>query len=510
MADEPRIIAVPTGSAEIRDQLLQDMMLAARDMGIADPPVEPGTDWYVLCEALSQQELVGLANISAAADDANVLTATGAALDKIREGLGLPIVEPTGASGKVKITVAGVTTINPGTILKLGNGLKFETVGTYVNPADGDEIDVQAMSTGAGTNATGGTLIQFVTPPTNVSKEAKVSTGEPLTEGTDAENDDRKRARILNTLQNKPGGGNWGELRQIVLDNFGGVQDCYVYPAPGGPGSQLIVPVRDFDIENNDFSRTTTSVTTTAVRDKLQEESNTGIDTVIRASADEEVDFTLKIDIPESALAGGNGQGWTDQVPWPQLESSDAGIVQIAVAGVGADLDQLTLTADTATAPVDGQTQIAWWSPDDRKFYTALVLSHSGSSGAWVVTLDRPLVGKDGGAPFDGDFISPNAQNLEAYGRDWVNLFRGLGPGKLTEDSDRIPRANRHPEVANEDPSSVTATFLTSFNAKHPEITDIEFGSAVQTSPTTPASVDDSPNVLIPRHFAVYPKSTIS
>jgi hypothetical protein len=39
---------------------------------------------------------------------------------------------------------------------------------------------------------------------------------------------------------------------------------------------------------------------------------------------------------------------------------------------------------------------------------------------------------------------------------------------------------------------------------KHSEITDIELGYAPTTTPTVPASVDDPPNILVPRHFAVY------
>jgi hypothetical protein len=122
-----------------------------------------------------------------------------------------------------------------------------------------------------------------------------------------------------------------------------------------------------------------------------------------------------------------------------------------------------------------------------------------------VLDLDRPLVGKDGVGPTVGDFISPNAQNLEAYGNTWVSLFSTLGTGEITSDVNLLPRSLRHPYSTDEDPHSITNASLARFATKHPEISDIEFGSAAQTSPTVPATVDDSPNVITPGKFAIYP-----
>ncbi len=496
------IIQVPSGSAELRDQWLQDYRLAAIDTGVAEPPVEPGTDAYLIAEANAQLGLVGLANISISAKDINVLEATGEALDAIREADGIPITEPSGSTGKVIVTVAGPTTIGSGTVLKLPNGLRIQTVGTVINPADQQEIDVAAIDTGSLTNLKGGSAVQFVAAPTNIAAAAKVSSDFPLTGGTDAETDARKRDRILNTRRNKPAGGNWAYWRQFVLDNFAAAVDTYVYPAPGGPSSQLIVPVRAFDRDNNDYSRVPSTALTQAIRNAVQTDANSGVETVVRGPANELVDFTLKIEIPDSALSGGNGQGWTDATPWPPLLAGDSNT--ITITAVGADNDVITVDAITTTAPTAGQTQVAWWSKADRKFYTALVVSYTGATGAWVLTLDRPLVGIDGVGPASGDYVCPNAQNLAAYGESWVALFESLGPGEMTTDTDRIPRSLRNPHAADEDPYSITATTLATFTGKHPEITNYSLGHSPTTSPTVPATVDDSPNILVPQRFAVY------
>ncbi len=503
MADTAGTITVPKNSQEIRDQFLRDITLAAQDTGVEDPPITPGSDWFILAEGVSQTTMVGLANGAIGQEDTNVLTATGEPLDRIREGYGLPVVSAAGSSGKIKITVSGTTTIGSGTVLKLSNGLRFQTVGTYINPADGDEINVTAIDTGTATNAAAGAVIRFVSPPINVSTDAAVSSGSPLTGGTDVEGDERKRDRILNTLRNKPAGGNWGYIRQLVLDNFGGVRDVYIYPALGGPSSQKVVPVKEFDVANNDYSRAPSSAALQTIRGLIHANMPTGVETVVQAPTDEEVDFTVLLEIPDSALSGGNGQGWLDPTPWPSLEVADAG--DVAITAVNSDNDELTLDAETATEPVDGQTRVAWWSAADRKFYSALVTAHSGAAGAWVITLDRPLVGIDGLGPQVDDYVCPDAANLGKYGDSWVSTFGDLGPGENTADSNRLPRAKRHPFASDEDPSSITNTALTRLSQNHSEITDIDFGVNATTSPTVPASVDDPPNILVPGKFAVYP-----
>lgn len=502
MAEKVGVIVVPSGSAELRDQWLQDVRLAAIDTGVAEPPIAPGTDNYLQAEANAQLAMIALANISIASKRISVLDAEGDDLDKIREGDGLPVVEPSGSTGKVKITVSGPTTIASGTQIKLPNGLRIQTVGVVTNPADQQEIDVSAVDVGALTNAPGGTTVQFVAAPTNVSKAAVVSTDFPLTGGTDAETDARKRDRILNTRRNKPAGGNWAYWRQFVLDRFASVPDVYVYPALGGPASQLIVPVKNFDPSNNDFSRTPSSALVQAIRNAVQTDANSGVETVVRGPADQLVDFGLKIEIPASTLAGGNGQGWSDTVPWPRLETADSGRVTISSF---ASNSVITVSANSATAPVIGQTQIAWWSPADRKFYTALVIDATGSAGARVLTLDRPLVGKNGVGVSVGDFISPSAQNLATYAQNWVALFESLGPGEMTSDADRIPRSLRAPSAADEDPYAINAGSLSTWKGKHPEITNYSLVYSPTTTPTIPASVDDPPNALVPRHLGFYP-----
>lgn len=495
-------LATPSNAAEIRDQLLRDLNLAGLDAGLEDPPVQPGSDWFLLSTAVGNLCLIGFANQSIGLDAQNILTSTGTELDSIRAGLGIAEVAASGSTGKIKIKVFGSTTLVNGTEFVLPNGLRGRVVGTFINPADGDEVDVESIDTGTNTNLAGNEVVRFVSPPSNIGTDATVSIGQPLTGGTDSESDDRKRARILDTLRNKPAGGNWSHVREMALEALGSVVDCYVFPAPGGPGSAKIVPVKDFDPERNDYSRQLSAAAAQTVRAAIQSQMPTPMELVIESAADQSVDFSLLVTIPESSLNGGNGKGWTDYPVWPELEVSDGG--RTPITSINSSNDVVTLNADTTTAPIDGITHVAWWSTVDKKFYTALVVDHAGSSGAWVISLDRALSASDGTGPAAGDYICPAAENLDEYGKAWVNLFRALGTGELTADTNRVPRALRHPFATDEDPYDLNAGTIARWSKQFAEISDYEVGYSSATAPTVPSAVSDPVNILIPGKFGVY------
>jgi uncharacterized phage protein gp47/JayE len=507
MANRVGKIYVPKSSNEIRDQFLRDIRLTAFDTGVSDPPITPGTDWYLLGNALANIALIQFANANIASDDSDVLTATGDALDDKRKSYGLPEARAAGSSGRVVVTISGggSTTFTGGTALVLPNGKRAEVSGTQSGIADRGEIDIVAVDSGDDTNFPGGTAgVRFVSPPLNVSTDCVVSKTSPLTGGTDAEDDARKRTRILNRIQNTPNGSNWASVREIVLNNVPAVQDVYVYPALGGPGSLKAVCVKDVDVDNRDFSRTPTAAQITAARAALQAEMPTGQEVVVNAAASLNASVTVKITIPESSLSGGNGLGWTDQTPWPPLTGAETAIPITSVPSP----TNIEIDALTTTPPIAGQTQIAWWSSNDQKFRTYLVTGVSGSSGAWVLTLDSPMVDDSAAEPSVGDYVCPAAANLDKYGATWVQIMRGFGAGENTSDPNRVPRALRHPLASTSGgaPTAFTVLQLKQLIDAHPEITDAALGLTSPSTTTVPASVDDPPNVLRPFRFAVYKK----
>lgn len=493
----------PKNADELVQRYLRDVRLAAVAEGLSEPPTQVGTDNWLTANGVAGLCLLAFANQAAAEADQNVLTALDDALDAIREAYGLPQVSASPATGKLKISILGNVTIVNGQRFLYPNGVVGQVIGTYVNPADGSEVNVAATVAGTKGNLKAGQKVRFVSPPVNVSIDATVSQAFPFTGGTDQEDDVRKRQRILNVLRNKPAGGNWGQLRQLALDALGSVVDCYIYPALGGPASVKAVPVKDFDVEENDFSRSLSTAALNFVRGAIQSLLSAGIECVVQSSMDQPVDVALSLTIPDSVQSGGNGQGWVDIEPWPGIVGTSD--TRVTVSASPSDPSIITLDATTIVEPLDGQTRVAWWSSVDRRFRAGMVVSHTGVPGAWILTLDKPFVDSTGAWPQIGDYVCPAAQNLESYGKTWVEIFRSFGPGENTSDTGRLPRALRHPYVANEDPSSLTNSVLTKLVTKYPEITDYSFSYRSTNSPTVPSLTATAPNLLTPLRFAVYP-----
>lgn len=489
---------VPSTMEEIRDAILTDYRLEALKTSSVDPAVQPGSDNWWWATSHAGIGMLGFSNIGLSVDAITPLNATGNDLEDWRVSLGLPEVKPSPSTGKIVLTVTGTSTVNDGEPLILPNGLRIAVVGTWPGVVDGDEIDVQAIDTGSATNLDGGTEVRFVSAPTNVNQTAKVSQGSPLRGGTDAETEDRKRLRILNAIANKPGGGNWADMRETALEALGSVQDCYVFPALGGPASVKVVPVPDFDPDNAVFTRALSTAALAIVRNAIFAKSPDGVEIVVEAAVNQSADVAIKVTLPSASLAGGNGQGWLDQAPWPP----DA--TKVTVTGVAAGGGTITVDAASTTAPIPGQTHVMWWSPVDQRFRTFLVIGVGGSPGSRVLTLDKPAVAGDGTVVANGDYISPACVNAEAYGTSWVNAMRALGTGENTSDANRTPRALRHPYVADERPSSLSFVTLQNFRADHAEISDIDWAFRSATTPTVPGTVDVAVNILVPRHFGLY------
>lgn len=495
---------VPATQEEIRDQILADYRLEAQRLGITDVAVQPGTDIYRWAMSHAGIAMLQFANIDLSKSGITPLNATGQDLEDWREALGLPVVQPSPSTGKIVIRVNGTSSIANGEPIVLPNGLRAKVVGTFLSVVDKAEIDVQSVDTGDAANMDALTEVRFINPPTNVSEKATVSRNAPLRGGTDSESEERKRLRVLNAVANKPGGGNWAQLRQAALDALANVQDCYVYPALGGPGSVKVVPVRDLDPDESDFTRALNNAAVNLVANAVYQKTCDGVEVVVQTAQDQPCDVALQVSIPSSSLSGGNGQGWVDQAPWPAL---DEGSPEVAVeVSVVITSRQITVSAATTILPVAGQTHIAWWSPVDRRFNTYLVTSISGLAGAWGLELDRPLTADDGTTVAVGDFICPAAVNGDAYGKSWVSAMRKLGPGENTEDPNRTPRALRHPYVADESPSALSFETLRLFQSAHAEISDLDYAKKSPSKPSVPATVSDPPNALVPRHFALYPQ----
>jgi hypothetical protein len=488
----------PASFKEIREDILTDIVLEADKAGITEA-VSPGTDNYVWATGMAGSLMLAHARIDGLKSAITPLNATGDDLLRWREALDLPEVTASPAAGKIVLTVTGTGSVQDGQVFTLPNGFRGNVVGTWLNVTDGDEVDAITIDKGEKANLGPGEVVRFLNPPLNVAAEATVSGTVPLTGGFDDETPARLRARELNRIRHVPGGGNWGQLRELAFNASPAVTECFVYPALGGPGSCKVVPVKGFDRERFDFSRVFPSAGIDLVRDAIHADVSTAHEVVVTSAADELTNVSLTIDIPDSTQAGGNGDGWTDLVPWPPLAGAETKIPVASISGAVVVVD-----ADTTTAPVAGQTHVAWWSPHDMQFHTRLVVTVGGSAGAWQITPDSPFVDTAGESIAAGDYLSPAAQHLNEYGATWVSQLELLGCGENTDDGDSLPRALRHPFQSETARSGLTMFQLKELMAAHPEIIDVAYSYRSTSTPTVPGSIDTAPNVLVPNHFGIY------
>lgn len=493
---------VPDSASTIREDMLQDFRLEARKYNVTEPAVTPGTDNWFWATAVANAAMLQYANIATIRPSLTPLDAVGEDLDRWRAALRLPVVSPSPSSGKLTVTVSpGATvTIPDGQQFVLPNGLRGKVSGTQPAVVDGQDVPVVAIDTGTATNADSGTKVRFVNSPFNLAVEARVSNYGPLTGGFDEESEPRKRERVLNRLANSPGGGNWGQLREIAFNALPSVQDCYVYPAAGGPASEKVIVVREFDVARNDFHRAMPEGGIKLVRDAIQKQNSGSIEVVVDTVAEQTSDVAFYLTLPDSSLAGGNGLGWVDQAPWPPAGSG----TKVTVTAV-TNSTQITVNATTSVAPIAGIHHVTWWAPGDQTPRTVLVTGISGSSGAWVLTLEAPLIDSDGSSVAIGDYISPAAVGISAYRETFLRLFDALGAGELVNPaSGDTPRRLRHPFIADGAQIGIGGRFRDEFLRAHDEIEDADLSYVSRATPTVPGSPNSKPNVLVPRNFGIY------
>jgi hypothetical protein len=491
--------------AQIREDILTDIQNEALKAGI-EVPIGPGSHAYAEETGTAGSLMFAHARIDSAKDACTPLTAPeGVDLNRFKRSYRLPDVNKSQASGKVAITITGngsatIPNGQPGTI----DGQRFTVVnGPWDEIVDGGEVDVNMDNFGSKGNKKAGTKGTFLNPPNNVSPECKVSKYKPIVGGYDDETPSRLRERILNRTGTNPGGGNWGQLREIAFNASPAVQQAFVYPGLFGPSTDKVVILREFDLELLDFSREFPDGAQTGVRGLIHAAFSTGFTGIVETATNEPVDVALRVELPNATIVGGAGGGWSDGAPWPQLAGPTTK-VSITSVGVGG---QITINASTTIEPIPGLTRCAWWSPNDMKFHVRTVVTFSGTAGAWVVTPDVPFVDSAGNTPATGQYISPNAENLSNYAKYWVELMGKLGPGENTNDPQLIylGRALRHPIQEEGWGSKLGMNIRNELKMKNPEMGEIEYSYRSLTQPSIPANVELPPNVLVPRHFGIYP-----
>jgi uncharacterized phage protein gp47/JayE len=491
-------------TATIRDGILRTIRNGLIQRGIANPNVTPGSDWYVLAQAVANQLAVTEANAVVKADEQMPDTAEDDALVRICDIYGLTRQPAAGSTGTVELSSSAATTITTGDQLVDGAGLTYEVVtGGIYN--DGDLVPIQAVSTGEATNLEEGEILRWVSTPAFADEKAEVGPG-GLVNGIDEENDEVLRQRLLARLQTPAGSGNSAHVAEWAEASTPSVQKAFPYPcAQGAATVHVAVTAKPTETnKNRDIAAGTMAGTVTPyIQGQLPEHVHSVITTVTNVNAD--VAFGLAL--PEAATANppGPGGGWKNGSPWPAPDFSSA--YKCAVSAV---TSSTVFTVDALTSPTAFVSKIAWLSPTDWTLYQATVIAVSGTSGAYVITLDKPFTGITVGC-----FIWPDCENAQAYVDAVLDQFAVMGPGEKTSNASLLTRAFRRPRTAAGWPYTLGNHLCNAITAAEEEVDVAQFayrtdgtttvnGSAGNVSPQIPAAITDPPKIFVPRHLAFY------
>lgn len=149
------------------------------------------------------------------------------------------------ASGSVVFSGIVGTSIPIGTSLQRQDGALFETtvIGTIMGGTA--TVPVRAVEAGAAGNTAAGTTLTLRQPVGGVQSAAPVAVG-GITNGSDVEDDDGLRERLLARIQEPPQGGAAADYVNWALA-VPGVTRAWVYPLEMGLGTVTVRFVRDDD-----------------------------------------------------------------------------------------------------------------------------------------------------------------------------------------------------------------------------------------------------------------------
>lgn len=491
--------------ATIRDNELRTIRNGLIQNGIANPNVGPNSDYYISATAHASELAVVQANCVIKCDEQMPDTATGPALDRWLAIVGLKRQPAAGALGNITLSSIATCAIVSGSQLIDTAGLVFQ-VTTSGNYANGATLPIAAISTGIQTNHLNSDVLTWVTPPAFANPTATVGlTGgtDGLTGGVNAEDDQTASARLLATLANPPASGNWQHCANIAEASSPYVQKAFVYPAAQGPASLAII-VAGFSTAalsgtivgpsaNRDINTTVvSSIIAPYITGILPEHAAITVGTVSNVLTD--VAFGLSLPASPQANPAGPGGGWVDGSPWPMLSGTIA--TSTIVTGV---TSTTVFTVSALTPPTPNVSHIAYLNPANWQVYSAKVLSFTGTTGAYVITIDTPMVGIA-----TGNYIWPQSVNQQAYVTAALTAFAQMGPGEVTSSPTILQRAFRHPLPQLSWPYAMSATQLRALENVGPEVLTATYYSTSASTPGIPGGAPNTANILVPRNIGFY------
>jgi hypothetical protein len=300
-------------------------------------------------------------------------------------------------------------------------------------------------------------------------------------------------------------GGNWQTYAVLTEQSSPAIAKAWVYPAIQGGATVHIAVAAAPTATNKNRDVATATMTGTivpAVQGALADHAAITVTTVTNIPTD--IAFLLTLPDPPTASPPGPGGGWLDGSAWPTTTAGASAVTITAVTST------TVMTTDAVTSPTVGVSRIAWLSPLNWTLYTATVIGVSGTSGAYVITLDTPFVGIA-----TGNYIFPQSVNQATYIAALFAAFSLMGPGEKTANTSALARGFRHPPPVTSWPNAIDAFLCKALTSAGDEVRAAEYiyraagsffraGSAGTLGPYVAVSVTSPPKIFVPQNIGFY------
>lgn len=151
----------------------------------------------------------------------------------------------TFATGNATFTGTNGTIVPLGSLVQRSDGVQYQTRAAVTITLGVAVAILDALAAGDVGNASVGVVVTLVSPITSVNSSATVAAG-GLTLGSDAENDDDYRVRVIDRLRNPPQGGSKTDYENWARA-VPGVTRAWAFPGELGAGTVVVRFVRDDD-----------------------------------------------------------------------------------------------------------------------------------------------------------------------------------------------------------------------------------------------------------------------
>ena len=484
---------------ELANLYLRSFKLYCEQHGIT-VNVLPGSADYYRAFALANLAEIAISNGILAKTNFSPLSAQGDALIELAQQWGVFRLPATISTGYVLASVSGGGSVNipDGFVCTSPSGLQYAVFGLHT-VSNNDPVFVQSLTASSDTNLDSGVVVTWdSTSVANLLPTATVSsTG--VTGGTNDEDLEDLRLRLMERMANPATGGNWSQVKTWAEEASNAVDKAYVYQSARGSGSY------DVALTGFETDRTVQDSVVSYVSNYILSKSAGPMDLNVTTVEPYPIDVVYSMQLPTPQAAGGTGGGWVDVSPWPSE------VVQVTDWSTGSGTGgYLVVNANTAPA---ADSHISVWDADAERAYNYVVKQTGGTTSAITIYFRSGI----SHTPASGQILSPQAHNTEDYIQTIRDAFATFGPGeKIDSDApafvDLFPRMRRMPIESAQNPVRVTNNIVQATMGAHDEIYDMDearvyvtnsYTSTVSTPPI-PVATADAPYIFTLANIGFY------